>query len=245
MAEPFELSLTQAAAEIAARRLSSVELTGSLLARIEALEPRLQAWATLLPEQALARCPRRGRGRRRLARPARGRPLWREGHLRHGRRPYGGGLEDMGRARARRRRRPHRARAERGRGAAGQAPYHRVRRRRPRAVFQPLERRAHAWRLQHRLRRRGRGAHGPVGVRLADRRLRVAPRLLQRRRWLQAHVRAHPAARRRADGHVVRSCRRARAARRGRCAVVERLLPRTTRTTRSPPTFRRTTTSPP
>ena len=54
MAEPYELTLTQAAAEISARRLSSVELTGSLLARVEALEPRLQAWATLLPEQALA-----------------------------------------------------------------------------------------------------------------------------------------------------------------------------------------------
>ena len=54
MAEPYELTLTQAVAEIAARRLSSVELTESLLARIEALEPRLQAWATLVPEQALA-----------------------------------------------------------------------------------------------------------------------------------------------------------------------------------------------
>ncbi len=54
MAEPYELTLTQAAAEITAGRLSSVELTESLLARIEALEPRLQAWATLLPEQALA-----------------------------------------------------------------------------------------------------------------------------------------------------------------------------------------------
>ena len=53
MAEPYELTLTQAAAEIAAGRLSSVELTESLLARIEALEPRLQAWATLLPKQAL------------------------------------------------------------------------------------------------------------------------------------------------------------------------------------------------
>ena len=54
MAEPYELSLTQATTEISARRLSSVELTESLLARIEALEPRLQAWATLVPEQALA-----------------------------------------------------------------------------------------------------------------------------------------------------------------------------------------------
>ena len=54
MAEPFELSLVEAAGELEARRLSAVELTESLLARIDALEPRLLAWATLLPEQALA-----------------------------------------------------------------------------------------------------------------------------------------------------------------------------------------------
>ena len=53
MAEPFELSLAEAGGELAARRLSAVELTESLLARIDALEPRLLAWATLLPEQAL------------------------------------------------------------------------------------------------------------------------------------------------------------------------------------------------
>ena len=54
MADPHELSLTEAAVEIASRRLSSVELIESLLARIAALEPRLLAWATLLPERALA-----------------------------------------------------------------------------------------------------------------------------------------------------------------------------------------------
>ena len=54
MTEPYELTLTQAAAEVAARRLSAVELTESLLARIADLEPRLLAWATLQPEQALA-----------------------------------------------------------------------------------------------------------------------------------------------------------------------------------------------
>lgn len=53
MSEPFELSLTEAVAEIASKRLSSVELTESLLARIATFEPNLQAWATLLPEQAL------------------------------------------------------------------------------------------------------------------------------------------------------------------------------------------------
>lgn len=54
MTEPHQLTLTQAAAEVAARRLSAVELTESLLARIADLEPRLLAWATLSPEQALA-----------------------------------------------------------------------------------------------------------------------------------------------------------------------------------------------
>ncbi len=53
MAEPYELSLVEAAAAVASRRLSAVELTESLLARIGTVEPRLQAWATLLPEQAL------------------------------------------------------------------------------------------------------------------------------------------------------------------------------------------------
>ncbi len=53
MPEPYELSLAEAASAVAARRLSSLELTESLLARIAALEPTLQAWATLLPEQAL------------------------------------------------------------------------------------------------------------------------------------------------------------------------------------------------
>ena len=53
MAEPYELSLTEAVAEVAARRLSALELTESLLARIDAVEPRLLAWATLLPERAL------------------------------------------------------------------------------------------------------------------------------------------------------------------------------------------------
>ena len=54
MAEPFELSLTEAVDAVSSRRLSAVELTESLLKRIDALEPRLEAWATLIPEQALA-----------------------------------------------------------------------------------------------------------------------------------------------------------------------------------------------
>ena len=53
MAQPYELSLTEAAAEIKAGRLSPVELTESCIARSEALDPKLVAWATMTPEVAL------------------------------------------------------------------------------------------------------------------------------------------------------------------------------------------------
>ena len=53
MAQPHALTLTQAAAAIRDKELSPVELTEALLARIERLEPHLQAWATLAPEQAM------------------------------------------------------------------------------------------------------------------------------------------------------------------------------------------------
>ncbi|SOC50310.1 aspartyl/glutamyl-tRNA(Asn/Gln) amidotransferase subunit A [Blastococcus aggregatus] len=50
--QPFELSLSAAATEISARRLSPVELTDSVLARIEATEPRLGAFAHVTDELA-------------------------------------------------------------------------------------------------------------------------------------------------------------------------------------------------
>ena len=53
MTEPFDLTIAQAAALIRERRLSPVALMESLLARADALEPRLQAWATLDREAAL------------------------------------------------------------------------------------------------------------------------------------------------------------------------------------------------
>jgi aspartyl-tRNA(Asn)/glutamyl-tRNA(Gln) amidotransferase subunit A len=53
MSHPYELSLTQAADAIRTRDLSSVELVESCLARIEELDPKLLAWATLTPELAL------------------------------------------------------------------------------------------------------------------------------------------------------------------------------------------------
>jgi aspartyl-tRNA(Asn)/glutamyl-tRNA(Gln) amidotransferase subunit A len=50
---PYELSLTQAADAIRRKTLSPVELVESCLARIEELNPKLVAWATLTPELAL------------------------------------------------------------------------------------------------------------------------------------------------------------------------------------------------
>lgn len=53
--EPHELTLTQAAALLAKREASSVELTQAMLARIEATEPQLKAYLTVTPEAALER----------------------------------------------------------------------------------------------------------------------------------------------------------------------------------------------
>ena len=53
MTEPYDLTVIQAAAEIATRRLSAVELMDSLLARSEALEPDLRVWVTLDGDAAI------------------------------------------------------------------------------------------------------------------------------------------------------------------------------------------------
>ena len=50
--QPYELSLTAAAQEIAAGRLSPVELTDSVLGRIEATEPAINAFAHVCGDQA-------------------------------------------------------------------------------------------------------------------------------------------------------------------------------------------------
>ncbi len=54
MTEPYQLSVAQAASQIRDKELSPVVLMESLLARCEALEPRLKAWVTLDPQGALA-----------------------------------------------------------------------------------------------------------------------------------------------------------------------------------------------
>jgi len=53
VAQPYELTLTQAAQAIESRKLSPVELTESCIARSQALDPKLTAWATMTPELAL------------------------------------------------------------------------------------------------------------------------------------------------------------------------------------------------
>ncbi|MDE2516186.1 MAG: amidase [Rhodospirillales bacterium] len=53
MPDPALLSLTEAAALIAARRLSPVELTRAVLARIAALDPMLDAYLLLTEDQAM------------------------------------------------------------------------------------------------------------------------------------------------------------------------------------------------
>ena len=54
MSEPFELSAAESASSIRRRELSSMELVESLLNRIDALEPRLNAWVYLDRESVLS-----------------------------------------------------------------------------------------------------------------------------------------------------------------------------------------------
>lgn len=50
---PYELTIDQAAEQIRSKSLSPVELTESFLKRIEQVEPHIQAWVTVVREQAL------------------------------------------------------------------------------------------------------------------------------------------------------------------------------------------------
>ncbi len=53
--EPYELSISEAARRLADKELSSVELTGSCLARIDATEERINSFISIDPERAMAR----------------------------------------------------------------------------------------------------------------------------------------------------------------------------------------------
>jgi aspartyl-tRNA(Asn)/glutamyl-tRNA(Gln) amidotransferase subunit A len=54
MAELYELGVAEAAAQVRSRAVSAVELVQALLARIETTEPRVQAWAAVDGDRALA-----------------------------------------------------------------------------------------------------------------------------------------------------------------------------------------------
>jgi aspartyl-tRNA(Asn)/glutamyl-tRNA(Gln) amidotransferase subunit A len=54
MPEPFLLTVAEAAAQIRQRRLSPVALAQSLLGRIDALDPALQAWVTVDREEVMS-----------------------------------------------------------------------------------------------------------------------------------------------------------------------------------------------
>ena len=72
MTAPHWLSRSEAARAFAARTLSPVELLTALLARIDALEPKLHAFIRLDAEAAMERrARRRGGDRRRAHRAAR------------------------------------------------------------------------------------------------------------------------------------------------------------------------------
>ncbi|MBI2863845.1 MAG: amidase [Chloroflexi bacterium] len=78
MTEPYEFTVAEGAALIASKRISPVELTKSLLRRIEGLEPDLLAWVTVDREGALAAARQReaelARGERPIG-PLHGVPL--------------------------------------------------------------------------------------------------------------------------------------------------------------------------
>ena len=60
MAPPYRLGVFESAQEIRSGALSPVTLAQSLLERIDALEPALQAWVTIDREQVLGAA--RGKG---------------------------------------------------------------------------------------------------------------------------------------------------------------------------------------
>lgn len=61
MVEPFRLTVAEAAAQIRHRELSPVALAQSLLDRIDALDPTLQAWVTVDREEVLSAAHQRER----------------------------------------------------------------------------------------------------------------------------------------------------------------------------------------
>ena len=196
MPEPYELSVSEAAAQVREGSLSPVDLVESLLARIDALDGDLKAWVTIDREEVLETA----RQREIAAQwggplgPIHGVPVglkdifYTAGMLTAcGSKVYAdfvpefdatsvAKIKDAGGA---------------GRYHPRQGGHHRVRNVRPIADAQPVEPGAYARRLQQRFIGGGGGADGSGGPRLADRRLHLPPGGLQRHRRPQAHLRAH------------------------------------------------------
>ena len=89
-------SLTEAALWLRSDKVSCYELTRGYLARIEAAEPNLNAFITVMADQALAAA--RARDEHRAAGKALGparRAAGRQGHLRHRRRAHHGRRKDL------------------------------------------------------------------------------------------------------------------------------------------------------
>ena len=97
-ADILELNLTDLSRLIAARELSSSEATRAALARLELLEDKLNAFITVLPEQALAEAKKADEeiARGNYRGPLHGVPVTYQGHVRDGRSAYHRGIKDFG-----------------------------------------------------------------------------------------------------------------------------------------------------
>ena len=181
-----QLSATEIAQGIAAKKFTAEAVVRDCLARIEAREPVVQAWATIDPDYALApgaRARPRSEPRRAARRADR-----RQGHHRHRRPADRDGLGNLQGQSLVLRCRLRRDRARGGRGDPRQDRDRRIRRHVARADHQSAQSGAYAGRLVERIGRRRRRSHGAGGVRHADRRLGAAARRLLRRGRLQADL---------------------------------------------------------
>ena len=183
--EPWRRSATDLQTAIRRRELSCVEVMQAHLARIEAVNPRLNAIVTLDAEPALARGaprPTRALATRRAARAAARAADRGQGPRGHRRHADDVRLADLPRPRPGRRRAARRAAAARRRDRHRQDEHAGVRRRladlqpRLRRDAQPVRPRAHAGRQQRRRGGRGGDRDGAVRRRLRPRRRASATR---------------------------------------------------------------------
>ena len=218
------LSLTEAAADIRDGRITSAELVGDCLKRIDEVDAEVQAWAFLDRDHAMRQAEAADEHRRhgRATRPAARRAGRHQGHLRHRRHADRVRLAVLGRPHAARRCRRGRAAARRRRGDHGQDRHHRIRllsiRARPATRTIPTRTPGGS---SSGSAAAVAAAHGAGRDRRADQRLGDPSGRLLRRGRLQADPWADPAHRRADAVAHARPCRRVRAQRRG-CGAARR-----------------------